>query len=589
LNVGLIIATALTEGFSVLLIIPMLEGLGQDTQGVANNNAILREINGLFANTPDDQLLQTVALIFLGVTVLRAVVGLSAAALEGWLQSRLDRQLREEVYEQILSLALEDLNQRRDADWHLLLNSETGRAARVVFVMVGVASSLVNMFIYVGLLFIVSWQMTLLAGILLGLVFAGLSGLVRLADWAGKGRLKAALAVQHRTTESVNAKRLIRLMHQQDFERQYYRGLLKDFQKSLFYLSIVGAASKQLVEVLVIALLALLLILSGSLLNLDQAALLPIISTFILILYRMLPHILALNNQRTQVGSELAAVRVVVRLLDHSDKVYIPDGHLPFEGLRESIRFEGVNFHYAKRDSAALGGVSFEIQKGQTVALVGFSGSGKSTVADLLNRLYDPQSGRILVDGQDLRHLRLADWRKHIGVVSQDTYLFNASIAYNIRYGHPGCTQAEVEQAARYANIHDFIAELPQGYETMVGDRGVLLSGGQRQRIAIARAILRDPQILILDEATAALDSHNEQMIQAALDELSQHRTVLVIAHRFSTIVGADKIVVMDGGKIVEQGSHEALLAQAGVYAHLYQWQAGQSTAYAPEVLQVEV
>jgi subfamily B ATP-binding cassette protein MsbA len=566
----LIILTAFAEGFSVLLVIPLLEGLGQETQTVTSNSRFLQLVNDLFKDVPDDQLLQTVALLFVGMTVVRAAISMAGATLQAWLQFRLDRELREEVYLQILHISYEDLNQRRDSDWQLILNSETGRASSAVFGVVTMVSSFFNMLVYIGVLVAVSWQMTLVAGILLGLVFVVLTSLVRLAEKMGNRRLEAALKVQYGTVETLNAKRIIRIMHQQDYEQKRYFKALRKMQSTLVYLKVVNQASRELVEVLVIGLLALLLLLGGFVLDVDQKALIPIISTFILILYRMLPHVLSLNTQRTAISSDFASISSVVGVLNTSDKHYVQDGNQPFNGLRERIVFDDLSFQYVNRDGPALNNISFEIQHGETVALVGSSGAGKSTIADMLTRLYDPQQGRILVDGVDLRDLRLADWRQRIGVVSQDTFVFNDSIAFNIRYGALHVTQEDIERAAKYANAHDFIMELPQGYQTRVGDRGVLLSGGQRQRIAIARAILRDPQILILDEATAALDTKNERLIQAALDNLSANRTVLVIAHRLSTIINADKIIVMDKSRIVEIGTHENLLARGGHYAELY-------------------
>lgn len=573
LNLLLIILTAFTEGFSVLLIIPMLEGLGQDTATVAESNRVLSYINNLFRDVPADRLLSTVALVFVTVTVMRALVALMAAACQAWLQARLDRELREEIYRQLLTISYERLNQRRDSDWQMILNSETGRAAGNVFAIVSMASSLFNMLVYIAILFAVSWQMTLIAGVMLAIVMGLLTALVNLADRVGKWRFQSALAVQYGTLETINAKRLIRVMHQQQAEQQRYFRLLRPFARALMYISIIGEASRQLLELLVIMLLALLLIAGGAILDVNQAALIPILSTFILILYRMMPHVLSLNNQRTRISADMAAVRSVVEVIETGRTHFIQDGSLPFSGLQRDIVFSEVTFQYQQREETALKQINLTIQRGQTVALVGSSGAGKSTLADLLTRLYDPQHGQILIDGQDLRHLRLGDWLRQVGVVSQDTFVFNNTIAYNIAYGRANCSQADVIQAARYANAHDFIEALPQGYDTIVGDRGVLLSGGQRQRIAIARAILRDPPILILDEATAALDSENERAIQSALEYLSQNRTSLVIAHRFSTILKADKIVVMEKGGIVEEGHHQELLAKNGRYAHLYRTQ----------------
>jgi ATP-binding cassette subfamily B protein len=237
------------------------------------------------------------------------------------------------------------------------------------------------------------------------------------------------------------------------------------------------------------------------------------------------------------------------------------------------VRFEKVSFSY-QPDRQILRAISFVIAPGTTVAVVGSSGAGKSTLARLLYRFYDVNEGRITIDGQDLRQVTQASLRAAIGIVPQDTVLFNDSIAYNIAYGRPGATQDQVEAAARSAQLHDFFARLPQGYDTPVGERGLKLSGGEKQRVAIARMLLKDPPILVLDEATSALDSSNEQAIQQALREAAARRTTLVIAHRLSTVVDANLIIVLEDGQIVQQGTHDALLLQGGRYSELWAMQA---------------
>ena len=247
------------------------------------------------------------------------------------------------------------------------------------------------------------------------------------------------------------------------------------------------------------------------------------------------------------------------------------------------VAFEGVSFHYDPRRTV-LEDVSFHVPAGRTVALVGASGGGKSTVSKLLFRFYDATAGSILVDGQDIRSVTQKSLRSAIGIVPQDTVLFNDTVYYNIAYGRPSATPAEVEEAARLASIHDFVTSLPDGYQTVVGERGLKLSGGEKQRVAIARTILKGPAILVFDEATSALDSHTEKEIQRSLDEVSAERTTLIIAHRLSTVVHADEILVLDHGRIVERGGHIDLLAQGGRYADM--WARQQEVARARDLLE---
>ena len=268
----------------------------------------------------------------------------------------------------------------------------------------------------------------------------------------------------------------------------------------------------------------------------------------------------------------LAAAQRVFDVLDLREEVRdLPDAKaLP--AVTGNVSFEHVTFSYNTGDEI-LHDLSFTAKPGQAIGLVGPSGAGKSTVASLLPRFYDCDAGTIRIDGTDIRHVTLDSLRNQVGIVPQETILFNGSVYDNILYGRLGATKEEIEAAAKAANAHDFIMELPEGYNTMLGDRGVNISGGQRQRIAIARAILKDPRILILDEATSALDTESERVVQEALNRLMVGRTSIIIAHRLSTIKNADRILVLDKGKLVEDGTHEELMAKNGLYAHLYQIQ----------------
>jgi ATP-binding cassette subfamily B protein len=271
----------------------------------------------------------------------------------------------------------------------------------------------------------------------------------------------------------------------------------------------------------------------------------------------------------SQLKHALADMQLMFEVLERDPEITDQPGARELAIEEAEVRFDQVSFAY-EQDRPILHDVSFTIHPGQKVAVVGPSGAGKSTLARLLFRFYDVSAGGILINGEDIRSVTQESLRRAIGIVPQDTVLFNDTLYYNIAYARPGADRADIEQAARLANIHEFILSLPRDYDTVVGERGLKLSGGEKQRVAIARAILKNPRILVFDEATSSLDSHSEQQILDALRQVAAHHTTLAIAHRLSTIVDADHILVMDGGRIVEQGTHPALLVHKGVYARLW-------------------
>lgn len=281
----------------------------------------------------------------------------------------------------------------------------------------------------------------------------------------------------------------------------------------------------------------------------------------------------SLGTQLTALGQTSTAAVRIFEMLDEPVRIKSPDQPIPLGEMRGDVRLQDVGFKYATAKANALKGITIDVPAGTSLALVGATGSGKSTLVHLIGRYYDPTSGSVLVDGHDVRTLDLVELRRQIGIVAQDTLLFSASIADNIAFGRPDATPEEIERAARLAQAHDFITALPEGYQSLVGERGVGLSGGQRQRVAIARAILLNPRILILDDSMSAVDAETERLLQDAIGSVMQDRTTILIAHRMSTVQKADHIVVLRDGEIVEQGTHDALMKGGGYYQHVLELQ----------------
>jgi subfamily B ATP-binding cassette protein MsbA len=293
---------------------------------------------------------------------------------------------------------------------------------------------------------------------------------------------------------------------------------------------------------------------------------------FLAALTGLYPQVKKLNDMNNVIQRALASAERVFAVLDTRPDIVDSPGAVEVADFSRSITFSNVDFSYNK-DTRVLKGVSFEIKKSNIFAVIGPSGAGKSTVADLLARFYDPDSGAVLIDGRNVKDIKTASMRKLIGIVTQETILFNDTVRNNIAYGRKEMDMAAVEMAARAANAAEFIEKMPEKYDTLIGDRGVRLSGGQRQRLAIARAILKNPPILILDEATSSLDSESEQLVQEALNNLMMNRTTFVIAHRLSTVRNADQIIALENGAVAEQGTHEELIKKNGVYTRLYNLQ----------------
>jgi subfamily B ATP-binding cassette protein MsbA len=506
--------------------------------------------------------------------LLRSATEFGGDVAAAYLQAETEGDLRRGIFRQFMTMSYAQVRQYKVGD--LASHNEHVPQLGVTFERLNrIISQLLLLAAYVLVLFWLSWPMTLAAVIALILLSSSLRRLnLRVRRIAHKYK-EANVTLSARTVEFLHGLRLIRSFARDDYAIERIGTAIDQSvvarRRSLIWL----AAISPVIDSVAVIGVALFLLSAFLLLGSQAQQALPRLATFLFVLYRLTPRVSVINKNWGLISSTWPFIERIADVLRTDDKEYLPNGQRPFTKLQEAIEFRNVSLHYNTTDRPAVHGLSFTIPRGQMVALVGESGAGKSTSIDLLLRLFDPTAGQILVDGVNLREFEVGSWREQIGVVSQDTFILNASIRDNLAFGRLDASDAEIEAAARAAHAHEFIMALSNGYQTVVGDQGYSLSGGQRQRLAIARAILRSPQILILDEATSELDSSSERIIQQALDQLRNQRTVLAVAHRLSTIARADQILVLERGQLIEQGTHAELLALNGRYAQLWQIQSG--------------
>lgn len=569
---------SLLDGFTLILLIPLLRTLF-GTAGALETSAPTRLesfvdwvsaplISGV---TPAVAAFRVLGLFFLAI-VLKNVMTYVAAYTRVLIEEGMVRDLRVRLFDHILRLDLSYFQSTKQGQIVASLLSDVEETKIVVSATM--ARLIQNGFMILVTLFAlsqISLRLTLLTLALAPLLVLGIGVLLRRLRYHARGRADERGDVTATIAERVGAIKLIRAYGEENREAsefheqsQRYRKLVIRTQRFLLAMSPVS----ELFGVLVLV----LLILAGTRPEILGVSLSPeAIVVFLVAALRMMSPIKSISQYPAEVGVAAASADRVFELLDRPQTEVDLPGERPAAFARE-IRYDHVTFSY---DGATevLEDICFTVPRGRVTAIVGPSGAGKTTLVDLIPRFQEPQSGAVLFDDQPLTKLTRSSIRNLLGVVSQETVLLNDTVYANILIGRQEASREEIESAARAANAHDFIVALPDRYDTRLGERGARLSGGQRQRIAIARALLRDPPILILDEATSALDTQSEHQVQEAIERLMQDRTVLVIAHRLSTVRNADDIIVLDNGRIVEQGTHESLYALHGMYRKLYDLQ----------------
>ena len=513
-------------------------------------------------------------LIILGIyLVLMTLLKVGATYLGGFflvpIRTGVVRDLRNQLNAKILALPLGFFSEERKGDVLARITGDVGEVENSVMSSLDLLlKNPILIFVYLGSMLVISWQLTLF--VFLVLPIAGF-----VMGRVGKSLKRTSLEAQNQwgqlisqVEETLGGLRIVKAFTAEEFVDKRFRDSNEEYRQT-----VIGVNRRQLLahpvsELLGTATIAIVLWYGGSLiLNRDSSIDASTFIYYLVIFYSLINPLKDLSKGAYAIRRGMGSMERVDRILQAESTITDPAEPKPVV-FNEAIRLEKVSFRYA--EEWVLCDVDLTIRKGQTVALVGHSGSGKSTLVDLIPRFYDVVEGRITIDGTDIREVAVADLRRLMGNVNQEPILFNASVFENIAFGVEGATLEKVRQAAEVAHADEFINEMPAGYDTNIGDRGGKLSGGQRQRLSIARAVYKNPPILILDEATSALDTKSERLVQSALDHLMEGRTTIVIAHRLSTIIHADVICVVDDGRIVEQGTHDELLALGGHYAKLH-------------------
>ena len=569
---------AFFEAFSLLLLVPMLRSLFSMGPLVPDGgrNAAERLIDNVAGHwlTGVEGLdgLRVVCLLALCALLLKNVFLYSGKVLSIRVQEFFVRDVRDTVHARLQRLPMAFFESQKLGQLLTRVLSDTNESKPIVTDALAQAiRQCATAVAYAAVLCAISWQLAIIALILVPLLLLTMQPLFRRLRnrfrrvYHDQGELLATLQ------ESLNGIRLVKLWSAEDYEEKRFRIRSDRYGRRRIHAAATQQLASPLSEVLA-SVVAVGLIWVGAALVIEAGTLGPEqFLAFVTVALRAISPIKALAQYPAALQQGLTAAERFFSILDQAPEP--SGGVLTAMGIEDEICFEGVNFSY-EPERKILRNLNLTITKGHVIALVGPSGSGKSTLVDLLPRFSDPQEGHVTIDGTDIREFTTVSLRHLIGIVSQETTILHDTVEANIAYGDPDPSRSAVEAASRAAFAHDFVMDLPDGYDTILGDRGVRLSGGQRQRIGIARAVLRDPPILILDEATSALDAESELSIKAGLAELFRGRTVIVIAHRLSTVREVDKIFVLDEGRIVDRGTHETLMSRPGVYRRLFGHQA---------------
>ncbi|MHB1193447.1 MAG: ABC transporter ATP-binding protein [Longimicrobiales bacterium] len=577
-----VVATALfavVDAAVYVLLIPFTEALfaGGGAAAPGTRNGMERVLDATVYRWVDPagdplEAVARVALLILAAFALKNLLFFARSYLVARLEQGVSRDLRDRVYDHLVGLDLAffgrvrmgQIVSRLTTEVELLRTLVTAELSRMV-------SAGFEFAVAVTAMVLISWKLTAAAFVVIPGAMVVWGPLVKVLRRRDRRVLDMGAEVNVHIQETLSGIRLVKASGAEDRERRRFHRLTGDYFRHFLRAEVARSLAQPLTEMLA-AVGTVVLLWYGAWLVVDGELTGAQFVGFLGLSLKLYAPVKNVAKFPATAQPGLVAAERVFEFLDAPAEIRDRPGARPFPGLEREIAFEGVSFSY-REGEPVLRDLSLVVPVGTVVALVGPSGAGKSTLLDLLGRFHEPGSGRITLDGVDIRDLRVADLRRQLGIVSQETVLFHDSVRANIAYARPDATEDDIVRAAQAAHAHDFIARLPAGYDTLVGERGTRLSGGERQRIAIARAILRDAPILVFDEATSSLDAESERLVQDAIGRLLEGRTVFVVAHRLSTVRRADQIVVLDKGRVVERGDHASLLASEGLYHRLHELQ----------------
>jgi len=584
---------AVMNGLSIYLTIPLLDILFKQTdpnsvKKVATSNSsflpdwlnqIVENISNSFQNYvlagDTKEVLLKISIMIVTAFILKNIFHYLLKYFIAYVEQGVIRNLRDELYEHIHKLPMNFFKNEKTGNLISRFTNDVNLIQQsITAVFLNLFEDPITILVFFGIAFSISWKLTVFSLLIvpLSIIVIGFIGsILRKQSYLLQKKLGTIVDVLHETISGV---KIVKAFGMEEFENKRFRAETQRYFKILLRKVRTSNISSPSTEIIAVFLGAVILFYGGSLVLIEGEMKASEFMGFLFAIFQMMPPMKNMSQLNNKIQESIGAGMRIFEILDIQPDIKNIENPVALDSFNNEIKFVDVTFNYSDSSEKIIDQVNFTAKKGEIIAFVGSSGAGKTTLVDLIPRFFDPTGGKILIDGIDIKDVKIEDLRKHMGIVTQETVLFNETVFNNIAYGLPNTPKEKVVEVAKIANAHNFIMELPNGYDTIVGERGAKISGGQRQRLSIARALLKNPPIMIFDEATSALDNESEVLVQEAIEHLMKERTTFVIAHRLSTIRNANEIIVMDKGKIVQKGKHEELLTdENGIYKKLYELQ----------------